>query len=278
MSEYSIGEIGAKERAFGVYQTAGDVPTFGINVFDTSEWSENCVEDVIPDIKQRIGNRRKKGLNWLPPYFLSLLPVFQCKIFEKGYVEVVDIGGGQGENYIYLEKFFGSEVLRWHVIEQKKNCRYGEKLYTSENIHFYENKSANPCCLSAEAVELLKKADICLMIGVLQCFPDYFQLLKEASESGVEYIFITRTHITKSTEAFYTRYYVALAAGKYKDVILGDAVLAVINYDELFQYMSALGYGVCLDIHQQGDFADMRGLPEQYNKCEYRDMLYRKNL
>ncbi len=30
MSEYSIGEIGAKERAFGVYQTAGDVPTFGI--------------------------------------------------------------------------------------------------------------------------------------------------------------------------------------------------------------------------------------------------------
>ncbi len=277
MNEYAIGQLAAQERAFGVYFSPEEVPTFGINAFDTAEWSGNCIDTLIPDLKRRIAKRKDMKLNWMQSYFMSVLPVIQSIILEKGHVCVADIGGGQGENFISLESFFGSRLLEWHVIEQEKNCKYGEKLYLSDNIYFHENSSSDSGCLKKEVLDVLRQADICLLIGVLQYFPSYSRLLKEIAASGVEYIFVTRTFITKNTNTFYTRYYVAPGTGKYKDVILADVTTAAINYDEFFQYMQSFGYCCCLDIYQEGAFAELRSLPEPYNKCEYRDMIFRSN-
>lgn len=274
MNEYSIGEIIGMDRTFGVYPTKAAVPTYGINVNDIEEYVEYYYELEIPRVKRVLERQRQKGKLGFPPYFFALLPVIRSKISEKGRVNIVDIGGAQGENYIYLESFFGSEAFEWHVVEQEKNCKYGRKLQLPGNIYFHENIGDGSRCLNEEASALLQQADICLMIGVLQYFDPYSGLLKEVSESGVEYIFITRTMITNIVDTFFTRYYGTANEGKYKDMVLGDTVMAVINHQELNKNMYDLGYDVCFDLFQIGSIPDVQSLPEPYNEIEYRNMLY----
>lgn len=276
MKEYMIGERAGQERAFALYPSAGSVPVFGINAFDTPEWSEYCTITMIPEIRCRVSEQKQLVHNWIQPYFFSLLPVIQSIIIEKGYVEIVDIGGGQGENFIYIENFFSDNDIRWYVIEQEKNCRYGRKQHMSDKIHFYENGCFDSECLCEEAKALLMHADICLLVGALQYFDPYYKLLKEITSTSVSYIYITRTLMVNEAETMYTRYYIAPGSGKYKDIILADAATAIINHKDLMQYMYSYGYLCCLDIFQESSFSDLRALAELYNKCEYRDILYQR--
>lgn len=274
MNEYSIGEIVGTERTFGVYKTKDAVPTYGINVNDLEEYVEYYYELEIPRLRRLNEQQKQQGKPGIPSYFYSLLPIIKSKILEKGYVNVVDIGGGQGENYMFLESFFGSEVFEWHVVEQEKNCKYGRKIGYPGKIYFHENIGNGLRCLTEEVAELLKQADICLLIGVLQYFDPYINLLREIAATGVEYIFITRTMINDIVDTFFTRYYGTPTEGKYKDMVLGDAVFAVINHQELNNNMYNLGYDICLDLFQWGSIPDVQSLPKPYNKIEYRDALY----
>lgn len=272
-SDYSIGDVIGRQRCFGVYQTADDVPTFGVDVYDNKEYCKYYDDFVIPDVEQRM---RKTGFTAAAydSYLLSLLALVRSEIREKGNVNIVDFGGGQGENYIRLESYFGSEKMEYYVIEQPGNCEFGEMRHLSENIHFCENIDAEFGFLNGKATELLKKADICLLIGCVQlCFP-YTDLLKEIAESGVEYIFMARTPVNRLTDTFYSRYYLAPDAGKYKDVVLGDARMAIINYKELLENMQQLKYDLRLDLYERLGFVVYDSLPAPYNEIEYRNMIF----
>lgn len=268
-NEYAVGCIASEERFFGVYETADLVPTLGVNPFDAQEWTETNKPRMI-QMREKI---EEKGMP--AAYFYPIIAVIKSRIREKGFVKIVDIGGGQGENYINIVRCLGMAGIEYHVVEQEKNCAAGRMLQLPGNICFHENTECGSSSLNDEAHKLLREADICLVIGTLQYFPMYSALLKEIAETGVEYVYITRTLINSAVATFYTRQYIASSLGDYKDIILGDIPLAIINHHELNQCMCELGYDICLDLFQMDYSKYFRNFSEPYNKVKYRDILYR---
>lgn len=274
INEYELGSLAGKERCFGVYQKAEDVPTFGINVTDTDQYCKYYNETVISELKNRM-EKIGFGASAYDSYFLSLLALVRSQVREKKHVKIVDIGGGQGENYIRLENYFGDGCIEHHVIEQKKNCEYGRKLHLSENLFFHENTNVESGkCLNNEVQKLLEEADICLIIASLQYFFPYTELLKEVASSKVKYLFLARTPLHCSKATFYSRYYTAPDAGEYKNVVMGDAPMTIINDKELIRNMYVLGYDICSDLLERRRFVPTESLPEPYNEIEYRNMIF----
>lgn len=168
----------------------------------------------------------------------------------------------------------GGEYLEYHVVELKGNCKNGRELHLPGNIYFHENDQTGSKCLNEEAVSLLKEADICLVIGTMQYFSSYVDLIKEIADTGVEYIYVARTLISNTANTFYTRQYEVLNGGKYNNIVVGDCAMAVINHRELNTNMYSLGYDICLDLFESDESAYIYNLPKPYNVAEYRDILY----
>jgi len=271
IDEYYIGCIASVERFSGIYTDVREVPTFGINPFDTQEWIDTNRANMLY-MKKTI-----KQIQIPEHYFFTVIPVIKSKLLENGHVNIIDFGGGNGENYIQIVRFLGMENIEYHVIEQKRNCKAGIELQLSGNISFHENNQSGLECINKESKEILKKSDICLIIGTLQYFPEYMKLLIEIAESGVEYIFITRTIINSISDTYYTRQYIASNHGQYKDIIVGDIPVAVINHQELNKCMCNLGYHVCLDLFQTNYSNNFSNFPKPYCEVEYRDILYQIN-
>lgn len=272
MNEYEIGQVIGRGRFYGVYQSPEEVPTFGINICDQKEYCEYYSEYEVPSFQSKIKNfPLKKLMMWGCPYFFTVLPIIRSIIATKKKVKIVDIGGGQGENYLFIEKFFGREYLEYHVVEQKRNCEFGRKLHHSADISFHENGEDG---FSEEVKKLLERADICLLIGVLEFWIPYIDLIKDILQERVKYIFITRATMSSVVETFYSRQYVAPSNGMYKDTVLGDNVITIINHKELIQQMQNLGYDIVLDLFQRDGFMEAESLPYPYNQIEYRDMLF----
>lgn len=273
-NEYELEELAGKERCYGVYQRVQDVPTFGINVTDTDKYCEYYNQFVIPDVKRRMNETGFTALAY-DSYFLSLLALVRSVIREKGHIKVVDIGGGQGENYIRLENYFGDKCIEHHVIEQEKNCEYGRRSCLFENLFFHENINVEPGkCLKKKYLELLAEADICIVIASLQYFFPYTELLKEIAASNVKYVFLARTPLHCSKDTFYSRYYIAPDAGKYKNMVMGDVPTTIINDKELIRNMYVFGYDICSDLLERRRFVPMESLPSPYNEIEYRNMIF----
>jgi len=269
IDRYCIGCTISQARFSGIYKASAEVPTFGVNPFETKEWAETN-RTWMMELKQIIGEVWRKP----DDYFYPLIPVVRSKIVEKKIVNIVDIGGGCGENYINLIGFFKKESFNYHVIEQRRNCQLGRELDLSGDIHFHENQENGLSCLNEEADELLRKADICMLVGTLQYFPSYVNLLKEIATSGVEYILIVRTMINQIADTFFTRQYIASDVGPYKDIVVGDIPVAVINRHELNRCLDDLGYDVCLDLFGLDYSHKVSNLPKPYCEVEYRNMLY----
>lgn len=269
IDQYYIGCVAALERFSGIYKTADAVPTFGINPFETEEWVESNKQWLMELKKNICGDWRKPD-----DYFYPLIPIIRSKIAEKKIVNVVDIGGGCGENYLNLIRFYKKECFDYHVIEQSRNCQFGRELELPGTIHFHVNQEGKSRCLNEEADELLRKADICLLVGTIQYFPSYTNLLKEIADTGVEYILIVRTMINSLVDTFFTRQYIAADIGPYKDIVVGDIPVAVINHHELKKGLNDLGYDTCLDLFGLDYSYKVRNLPKPYCEVEYRNMLY----
>lgn len=276
MDEYEIGGNAGKERCFGVFSSAGDVPTFGINAWNGREWYDFSKDVMIPRVRSRMEQIRKAriSLAHADAYLFPLMPLIRSKVLAREKVKIVDLGGGVGENYIRLESFLGGEYLEYHVVELKGNCKNGRELHLPGNIYFHENDQTGSKCLNEEAVSLLKEADICLVIGTMQYFSSYVDLIKEIADTGVEYIYVARTLISNTANTFYTRQYEVLNGGKYNNIVVGDCAMAVINHRELNTNMYSLGYDICLDLFESDESAYIYNLPKPYNVAEYRDILY----
>ncbi len=164
--------------------------------------------------------------------------------------------------------------LEYHVIEQRENCKAGSKLFPSEEIFFHENGKCEIGGLNEECYATLQQADVCLLIGALQYFPQYTTLLNRIGQAGIKYVYITRTIINSNVNTFYTRQYIASNIGAYRDIIIGDTPVAVINRAELNQCMNELGYTRGLDLFQVDYSEQFNNFVNPYNKVEYRNMLY----
>lgn len=173
---------------------------------------------------------RNPAVSCLSPYseLLPLAPVIKDKIMEKGHCSIVDIGG-DGKNYISLAGGFGNKCLEYHVV----------------NMYLHENRGNSLEPVDKEAVELLRRADICLLEDLPHCISPYSDLLREITGSGVEYIFIKKYISTTITE-----------------------------HHKLNRSMYDLGYDICLDLFQSEKLAEVQNGYKCDDRLEYRRLLY----
>lgn len=153
----------------------------------------------------------------------------------------------------------------------------GSMLFPAGEIYFHDNSICESGCLNEECYNVLQEADVCLLIGTLQYFLNYKDLLNEIGTAGVEYVYITRTIINDSVNTFYTRQYIASNRGMHKDIVIGDIPVAVINHLDLNQFMNKTGYITCLDLFQTDYSSQFDNFENPYNKVQYRDILYKSD-
>ena len=116
-------------------------------------------------------------------------PVLACLFTiaakRDGKLNVLDFGGALGSFYFQHNKFFKElKSIRWSVIEQPHFVECGLNEFQNENLKFYININE---CLSKE------KVDVIFLSSVLQYLEKPNEVLKQLSESNVDYILIDRT-------------------------------------------------------------------------------------
>lgn len=102
---------------------------------------------------------------------------------NNNQLNLIDFGGSLGTSY-YQNLFFLKHLdyLSWNIVEQKKIIDYGKKLFTNENLHFYESIDS---CLQ------IQNSNTILLSSVLQYLENPYELLRQLKK--ITYIIIDRT-------------------------------------------------------------------------------------
>ena len=108
-------------------------------------------------------------------------------------LNVLDFGGGAGYHYQLAKAALGNSMnLTWNIVEtaaMAKEC----KRIADINLNFF--------CSISEAKRNSGFVDLVFTSSALQYCPEPLAYLKELTEVGAKYIFITRTPLNDSAEA-----------------------------------------------------------------------------
>lgn len=114
----------------------------------------------------------------------------------KGTLSVLDFGGGGGYHYTIAKVAFGDSIdLRWNIIETKAMASEGTRIADDSLKFFY---SIN------EAKKDMGLVDLVFTSGALQYCPDPLHFLKELTDVGAKFLFITRTALSDSHQKMTT--------------------------------------------------------------------------
>lgn len=130
---------------------------------------------------------KKKSFN--TPLLFSLSHIANKKIES---LTLIDFGGSLGSSYYWVKDFINPHIqLDWNIIEQAHIVEAGKAEFETDSLHFYEN---------FESFKAVKKADVLLLSGVIQCISDWQFIIDEIKESQPEYIIIDRTPFFKNPD------------------------------------------------------------------------------
>jgi putative methyltransferase (TIGR04325 family) len=125
--------------------------------------------------------------------FILLRPLIVFALKKDRKLGVLDLGGGGGTHYLVARKCISSEVeLQWAVVETPAMVTEAQCLSNSE-LSFFESLDS--------AAKHLDTIDIAIASGVFPYFEDPLRALSEFLDVGAEFILITRTALSNSTEA-----------------------------------------------------------------------------
>jgi len=130
--------------------------------------------DLIPDIKKPSYNYLEESLN---DYLLQF----------KSFPRILDIGGGFGDDFLFLRKKFNSENIEYSILETKKVVEL------SKTINF-QNKSNQKLFFYESINEALSKNDYDMIFisSTLQYLNNLELYLNRINSSNVKFISLTR--------------------------------------------------------------------------------------
>ena len=103
----------------------------------------------------------------------------------KDSLHVLDFGGGGGYHYTIARVALGNgKSLKWNVIETPAMVKEAQRI-TDGNLKFFDNIT--------DAKSDLGSVDLVFTSSALQYCPNPLKCLKELTEVGAKYLFITRT-------------------------------------------------------------------------------------
>jgi len=113
---------------------------------------------------------------------------------SKG-LTVIDFGGASGAHYRTARTILGKSFpLRWHVVETEEMAETAGAVLADDSLRFFSTLD------SAEVG--LGSIDLILASGSLQYTPDPLSFLKQILSIKAKHIFITRTVLTDTDQAF----------------------------------------------------------------------------
>lgn len=112
---------------------------------------------------------------------------------EKKQLNVIDFGGASGYHYFIASKVFGQSIkLRWNVVETSEMAEQA-KIHSVEDLNFFDQID--------QAKKHLESVDLVFSSGTLHCCPNPLSSLQEILDVNAEYVFITRTALSRREQA-----------------------------------------------------------------------------
>ncbi|MHB1530106.1 MAG: methyltransferase, TIGR04325 family [Acidiferrobacteraceae bacterium] len=109
-------------------------------------------------------------------------------------LNVLDFGGGGGYHHALARVALGnSNTLRWNVVETAAMVKEAQRIAT-DNLKFFDNVS--------DATTDLGYVDLIFTSSALQYCRNPLVVLRQLTEVGAKYMFITRTPFNDSDETF----------------------------------------------------------------------------
>jgi putative methyltransferase (TIGR04325 family) len=105
---------------------------------------------------------------------------------------IIDFGGGGGQNYFILKKIIDKTIkLNYHIIETESMCKSGKRIENNE-LKFYSSIE--------DSIKSLEKIDLVFTSSALQYCNNPEEILTKLCNINSNFIFITRTGFTETNE------------------------------------------------------------------------------
>lgn len=154
-----------------------------------------------------------------PSYLIPIINAIQTTINARGNCNVLDIGGGWGDNFLMIGRALGSEIgrLNYSIVDNDRLAELGTDLYRS--------CSHTPKFIS-DFSKVARNYDYIVICGTLPYIDDWKHFLQVCKEVGRS-IYLARTAITYG-QGFYTQQTVFVS-----DMNVGTYPYRVFGHDEL---------------------------------------------
>ena len=241
---------------FGVYekfQLVGDDP------FSTEGWIHHC---------RAIINQWNSGqLLGAPINYRVVVEKISDLLVSKRTISILDVGGGFGDNFFYIEKLLGplSERVSYLVVDNQRQCDLGKEVFgrRNKNISF--------------ATEIPKNSfDLIVVIGTLQYIEDWRAFVRDITQKSTNAVFISRTPLNKASPTFITVQSICPALGSSALRKIGESNVNVINEDELNLVFEENGFLVEKSLFVQDYSENFKRLPIGYTDIQYVDKVFCK--
>jgi putative methyltransferase (TIGR04325 family) len=253
---------------FGVY---ADFQHTANNPFATAGWIDHCQAMIdswnSPSTKAKLLLRRFLGKRIPIPKHLTMVCERVRELTRsKKTVTVIDVGGGFGDNYHYLEQALGRLVarVRYTVVDNEIQCEFGRKYFKGRGIDFVSNLPES-------------RFDIAVIIGTLQYVPAWKGLVATMSRMTDDSIFVSRTPISLDGPTFVTMQSICPAFGSQALRKLGESNAWVIEETELDECFDDHGFRRQRSVFSVDYSSNFTRLPVRHRRIAYVDKHYARN-
>jgi putative methyltransferase (TIGR04325 family) len=124
--------------------------------------------------------------------------LFIIKLILKDQgINVLDLGGACGANYLHVKHFLQSSIKNWIVVETPAMTRQGKEQFQDENLKFLSIEKISEI---NTLIPVIGERDLIFASGVLQCVPDPYKMLDQILNLKFQNIYITRTSISRAIQ------------------------------------------------------------------------------
>jgi putative methyltransferase (TIGR04325 family) len=198
----------------------------------------------------------------------SLVEHIKKLLANNGEISILDIGGGFGDNFYYIDLALGklSKRIDYQVVDNKVQCEFG--------IEFYKNKGKT-ITFKTEIPKL--DFDLIIIIGTIQYIEHWKEFVSEMTKKSTNSIYISRTPISTTYPTFITVQSICPARGPSALKKLGESNVNIINNTELDQAFEKNGFSIDKSLFIIDYSHNFKRLPPEFQNIQYIDKYFKKS-
>ncbi len=184
---------------------------------------------------------------------------------SKARISVLDVGGGFGDNYSWIEKELGvlASKVNYSVVDNKVQCELGANYYKGKNKNIQFHTSIHQI-----------NFDLVLVIGTLQYIESWQEFIDNFVKLTINSVYISRSPLSITAPSFVTVQSICPAFGSSALLKIGESNLNVINEQELHHVFFDHGFATVKSEFISDYSKNFERLPIEYRNISYIDKLF----